>query len=73
MFKNSFFDTVHLLRVLYMFNSKCQSFKIQAGIVDTLSWTLYIHSRLLEIEVYVAIWLTFLLVYDYLHKLRIKE
>lgn len=73
MFKNSFFDTVHLRHVLYMFNSKCQSFKIQAGIVDTLSWTLYIHSCLLEIEVYVAIWLTFLLVYEYLHKLRIKE
>lgn len=47
----------------YTFNLKCNSFKIQAGFVDTLSWAPYICSCLLEIEVYVAIWVTFLLVY----------
>lgn len=54
---------MHLRHFLHIFNSKCNSFKIQAGIVDTLSWTLYIPSCLLEIEVYVAISVTFLLVY----------
>lgn len=45
-----FFYAIHLTHLAYTLNSKCKSTEIKPDIVDTLSWTLYISSCLLEVN-----------------------